>query len=82
MPVNRDAPALLPVNMLDWVPKDHVVRLVIDTVEAIVTPEMAAALVPPKPKRSARGRRRYDPVMLLTVLVYAYLRGVLATRAI
>ena len=33
------APALLPVNMLDWVPEDHVVRLVIDTVEAVATPE-------------------------------------------
>ena len=82
MPVDRDAPALLPVNMLDWVPKDHVVRLVIDTVEAAVTPEMIARLVPPKAKRSPKGRRRYDPVMLLTVLMYSYLRGVLTTRAI
>jgi transposase len=80
LPVNRDAPALLPVNMLDWVPEDHVVRLVIDTVEAIVTPELIAALVPAV--RSGKGRRRYDPVMLLTLLAYAYLRGVLTTRAI
>ena len=38
LPVDRDVPALLPVNMLDWVPEDHVVRLVIDTVGAAVTP--------------------------------------------
>ena len=80
LPVDRDAPALLPVNMLDWVPEDHVVRLVIDIVEAVVTPEMTARLVPAV--RSRRGRRRYDPVMLLTVLVYSYLRGVLTVRAI
>src|SRR5580693_4043930 len=80
LPVDRDAPALLPVNMLDWVPEDHVVRLVIDTVEAIVTPELVARLVPAV--RTRKGRRRYDPVMLLTVLVYAYLRGVLTVRAI
>jgi transposase len=80
LPVNRDVPALLPVNMLDWVPEDHVVRLVIDTVEAIVTPELIAALVPAV--RSRKGRRRYDPVMLLTLLAYSYLRGVLTTRAI
>src|SRR5437773_1797606 len=40
LPVDRDAPALLPVNMLDWVPADHVVRLVIDTVEAVATPAL------------------------------------------
>src|SRR5580700_5447450 len=80
LPVDRDAPALLPVNMLDWVPEDHVVRLVIDTVEAIVTPELVARLVPAV--RTRKGRRRYDPVMLLTVLMYAYLRGVLTVRAI
>jgi transposase len=79
LPVNRDQPVFLPENMLDWVPKDHVVRLVIDTVEAVVTPELTSRLVPAV--RSRKGRRRYDPVMLLTLLVYAYLRGVLATRA-
>ena len=80
MPVDRDTRALLPVNMLDWVPEDHVVRLVIDTVEAVATPELTARLVPAV--RSRRGRRRYDPVMLLTLLAYSYLRGVLSSRAI
>ena len=80
MPVDRDAPALLPVNMLDWVPEDHVVRLVIDTIEAVATPELTAWLVPAV--RSRRGRRRYDPVMLLTLLAYSCLRGVLSSRAI
>lgn len=82
LPVDRDAPALLPVNMLDWVPEDHVVRLVIDTVEALATPELIARLVPATPRRSRKGRRRYDPVMLLTLLVYSCLRGVLSLRAI
>src|SRR5579864_2931722 len=66
--------------MLDWVPEDHVVRLVIDTVEAVVTPELTARLVPAV--RSRKGRARYDPVMLLTLLAYAYMRGVLSSRAI
>ena len=80
LPVNRDQPAFLPVNMLDWVPEDHVVRLVIDTVEAVATPELTARLVPPV--RTRKGRRRYDPVMLLALLAYSYLRGVLSSRAI
>ena len=78
--MDRDQPAFLPLNMRDWVPEDHVVWLVIDTVEQVATPELIARLVPAT--RSRKGRRRYDPVMLLTLLAYAYLSGVLSTRAI
>jgi len=81
-PVDRDAEMLLPPNMLDWVPEGHAVRVVIGTVESVVTAELAARLVPPAPKGSAAGPARYDPVMLLTVWMYAYLRGVLSTRAV
>ena len=81
-PVDRDAGVLLPHNMLDWVPEGHAVRVVIGTVESVVTPDLAARLVPPAPKGSAAGPARYDPVMLLTVWMYAYLRGVLSTRAV
>src|SRR5216684_1810743 len=81
-PVDRDAEMLLPHNMLDWVPEGHAVRVVIDTVESVVTADLAARLVPPAPKGSAAGPARYDPVMLLTVWLYAYLRGVLSTRAV
>jgi len=73
---------LLPHNMLDWVPEGHAVRVVIGTVESVVTAGLAARLVPPAPKGSAAGPARYDPVMLLTVWMYAYLRGVLSTRAV
>ena len=45
------------------------------------TPELAAQLAGGT-RKSARGRRRYHPVMLLTLLAYAYLSGVLSTRAI
>jgi transposase len=81
LPVDRDQPAFLPLNMRDWVPKDHVVWLVIDTVEQLGTPELAARLAGGT-RKSARGRRAYHPVMLLTLLAYAYLSGVLSTRAI
>jgi transposase len=73
---------LLPHNMLDWVPEGHAVRVVIGTVESVMTAGLAARLVPPAPKGSAAGPARYDPVMLLTVWMYAYLRGVLSTRAV
>ena len=42
--------AFLPLNMYDWVPKDHVVWLVIDTVELLGTPELTGGW------RAGRGR--------------------------
>ena len=73
---------LLPPNMLDWVPEGHAVRVVIGAVERLVTRGLIDRLVPAAPKGSAAGPARYDPVMLLTVWMYAYLRGVLSTRAV
>jgi transposase len=67
--------------MYDWVPKDHVVWLVIDTVEQLGTPELTARLAGGT-RKSARGRRAYHPVMMLTLLAYAYCCGVLSTRLI
>ena len=81
-PVDRDAEMLLPPNMLDWVPEGHAVRVVIGAVERLVTRGLIDRLVPAAPKGSAAGPARYDPVMLLTVWMYAYLRGVLSTRAV
>jgi transposase len=68
--------------MLDWVPEGHAVRVVIGTAERLVTRDLIGRLVPPAPKGSAAGPARYDPVMLLAVWMYAYLRGVLSTRAV
>jgi transposase len=81
-PVDRESEMLLPPNMLDWVPEGHAVRVVIGTVERLMTRDLIARLVPPAPQGSAAGPARYDPVMLLTVWTYAYLRGVLSTRAV
>jgi transposase len=81
-PVDRDAEMLLPHNMLDWVPEGHAVRVVVGAVEGLMTRDLADRMVPPAPKGSAAGPARYDPVMLLTVWLYAYLRGVLSTRAV
>ena len=58
-PVDRDAEMLLPPTMLDWVPEGHAVRVVIGTVERLMTRELAARLVPP----ASRGRRPARPGM-------------------
>src|SRR5215471_16728090 len=81
-PVDRESGMLLPHNMLDWVPEGHAVRVVIGAAGRLATRDLIARLVPPPPKGSAAGPARYDPVMLLTVWLYGYLRGVLSTRAV
>src|SRR6185437_6401751 len=81
-PVDRDAEMLLPHNMLDWVPEGHAVRVVIGTVERLMGRDLIDRLVPATEKGSASGPARYDPVMLVTVWMYGYLRGVLSTRAV
>jgi hypothetical protein len=39
-PVDRESGMLLPHNMLDWVPEGHAVRVVIDTVERLMTRDL------------------------------------------
>jgi hypothetical protein len=39
-PVDRDAEMLLPHNMPDWVPEGHAVRVVIGTVERLMTRDL------------------------------------------
>src|SRR5260370_538994 len=81
-PVDRDSEMLLPYNRHDWVREGHAVRVVISAVEQVMTRDLAGRLVPPPPKGPAAGPARYDPVMLLTVWMYACLRGALSTRAV
>ena len=45
-PVDRESGMLLPDNMLDWVPEGHAVRVVIGTVERLMTRDLIARLVP------------------------------------
>jgi transposase len=77
IPVDRDQPAFLPSNMYDWVPKSHFVWFVIEVVERL---DISAFGVPKRRNRS--GRCGYDPVMMLTLLVYAYACGLRSSRVI
>ena len=52
-PVLRDQPMFLPVDMRDWLPPDHLVWFVLDTVDALDTCAVGA-----DPAPGWRGRRR------------------------
>jgi transposase len=77
-PVRRDETLLLPPDMRDWLPADHLVWFVIATVDAL---DLSAFTARPG-RRSVAGRSGYDPRLLLAVLVYAYALGVRSSREI
>lgn len=76
-PVIRDQEFLLPPNMADWLPEDHLVWFVLDVVDQLDTTVFHAGR-----RTGGVGRQGYDPDMLLALLVYAYAVGERSSRRI
>ncbi|MGW2161608.1 transposase [Nonomuraea sp. NPDC001699] len=75
--VDRDQQFLLPVDMREWLPDDHVAWVLLEVVEHLDVAALEARYV-----QSGPGRRAYDPRMLLALLIYAYSAGVRSSRQI
>jgi transposase len=76
-PVIRDQEFLLPPNMADWLPEDHLAWFVLDLVAQLDTSRFHA-----RRRTGGVGRRGYDPDMLLALLLYAYAVGERSSRRI
>lgn len=76
-PVNRDQEFMLPVNMADWLPRDHFVYFVIDLVGQLDLAEFLAAYRP-----DGKGGAAYDPTMMVALFAYAYCDGERSSRRI
>lgn len=76
-PVVRDQEFLLPPNMAEWLPDDHLVWFVLDVVEQLDTSAFHRAR-----RTGGAGRAGYDPDMLLALLIYAYAVGERSSRRI
>src|SRR6266545_1065644 len=76
-PVQRDQPFLLPPDMREWLPEDHVAWFLVETVEALDTRMFHTGR-----RLGGAGAAGYDPDMLLTLLIYAYCHGVRSSRQI
>lgn len=77
-PVLRDQPMLLPIDLREWLPPDHLVWFVLEVVEVLDT----SGLERSTRRRGGAGAAGYDPRMLLALLVYAYCQGVRSSRQI
>src|SRR5712691_9429693 len=77
-PVDRDQPFLIPPDMRDWLPPGHPVWLVITAVkDHLDVPGLHAGR-----RTGGAGAAGYDPVMLATLLVWAYAHRVTSSRRI
>jgi len=72
--IDRDTPRLLPPDLRDWVPADHLAYFIIDAVEAL---DLRQGRVNPR----GTGDAQYPPTMLLSLLVYSYATGTFGSRA-
>lgn len=73
----RDQVFLLPPDMRDWLPADHLAWFVIDVVDELDLSRFRAAY-----RADGHGRPAYDPAVLVAVLLYAYCSGIRSSRVI
>ena len=78
-PVLRDQPFLMPVDMREWLPPDHLVWFVLEVVGQLDTSAFHRRA---KKLKAASGRAGFDPDLLAGLLLYAYCRGVRSSRQI
>lgn len=76
-PVERDQQFVLPVDMREWLPDDHMVWLVLEVVDRLDVSGLEARYA-----LGGAGRQAYDPRMLLALLIYRYSTGVRSSRQI
>jgi transposase len=73
--IDRDTPLLLPPNLREWVPADHLVHFILDAVEALDLRKV-------KVNTRGTGSEQYPPPMLLGLLIYSYATGTFSSRRI
>jgi transposase len=73
VPIDRDTPLLLPPNLRDWVPADHLVHFILDAVDALDLRQV-------KVNTRGTGSEQYPPPLLLALLIYSYATGTFSSR--
>ena len=69
-PVDRGQRFLVPPDMREWLPADHLVWFVLDAVAGLDLAGFRAGR-----RLGGAGRAAYEPGMLLALLIYAYAVG-------
>lgn len=73
--VNRDTAYLLPPSVDDWLPEDHLARLVVEIVDQLDLSELTR-------QYRGTGSDAYHPSVMLGLFIYGYATGVFSSRRI
>jgi transposase len=73
--VDRDTPMLLPCDLREWVPTEHIVHFILEAVEQISTDHFQI-------NHRGTGSAQYPPAMMLALLIYGYATGRSGSRTI
>jgi transposase len=74
---DRDQGLLLPPDLGEWLPADHLARFVIATVDELDLSGVYAYY-----RQDGHGRPAHDPAMMVALVLYAYAVGVTSSRGI
>jgi transposase len=74
---DRDQPLLLPPDLRDWLPENHLAWTILDVVA-----EMDLTAFYRDYRSDGHGRAAYEPAMMVALLLYAYARGERSSRGI
>src|SRR5215213_10436448 len=74
---DREQSFLMPPDVREWLPMNHLAWFVIDAVEDMDLDPFYAAY-----RLDGRSRPPYDPAMMVALLLYAYARGIRSSRVI
>lgn len=77
VPCDREQLLLLPPSLLDWLPEDHLALFIIDAVGQMDLSPFYA-----KRRSEGWGRAAFEPSMMVSLLLYAYSKGVTSSRKI
>ena len=73
--IDHDTPLLLPPDLRDWVPEDHLVHFIMEAVGLL---DLSTARV----NHRGTGSDQYPPGMMLGLLIYCYATGTFSSRRI
>jgi len=74
---DREQVLLLPPNLRDWLPEDHLAWFVVAAVEEMDLSPFYGAY-----RDDGHGRAAHDPAMMVALLLYAYCRGQRSSRGV
>ena len=74
---SREQAFLLPPDMREWLPDDHLVWVIVEAVERLDLSRLRGAY-----RDDANGRPAYDPALMVALLLYGYATGERSSRVI